>query len=148
MAWHGIDRGKQIGDIDLFVTTDIWFEMKLNQEWNSFIPREIAHRRFDPPYLYQLFPWDLEGKDVMAVNVFFDWRERDHANISMMELFETSHPIDYLRVCDMDWLLNWKREANRGKDGKDIVLIENFLEENPDLIHQSTHRQKIFFGEE
>lgn len=148
MAVHGLDRGKQIGDIDLFLTTDAWFDMLRNDEWNCFVPREIDHRRHDPPYLYQLFPWDLDGADVMAINVFFAWRERDHANISVIELFETAEQIEGLTVCNMDWLLGWKREANRGKDGADIKLLERFLEENPDAIDQDKFRRMVFFGEE
>lgn len=131
MVAYGIDRGKQIGDIDLFVTTAAWFMLRETGSFGTYITHtNDSRRRHDPPYLYKLVPWGLEGKDVIEINVFFEWRTRDHANISVKELFERANPVQNFGLCaDMRWLLEWKEAADREKDQDDMPLIKKLLGE-------------------
>lgn len=136
MVMHGIDRGKTIGDIDIFTTTEMWLRMHDSPQWLTYAPSTLDHeRRFDPAFLYQKVSFNLPrtenrgGVDTMDVNVFSDWRLRDWGNITLVDLFGESVEIDRVRCVGMEWLLAWKRSVERPKDMADIKLIEEWMEE-------------------
>lgn len=129
MVMHRLDRGKQIGDIDLFVTTETWFRMQQSGLWSSYITSDRDDkRRHDPPFLYRKFRWSIEGVDTMEVNVFFEWRTREWGNIDVKTLFEEAREIDKILCVSMPWLLEWKQGVQRPKDLPDIELIEELVD--------------------
>lgn len=128
MLLHGIDRHKQIGDIDLFARSEVWINLLQSGEWMVYSPSKMDEKRaHDPPYLYRKFQWGVGGIDTMEVNIFMQWRERGFGDINIRKLFKEAHEIDRMLCCSMAWLLDWKREVRRDKDLPDIDLIEEFI---------------------
>jgi hypothetical protein len=84
LVMHGIDRGRPMGDVDIFLATRPWFELLGSslfdynrQNWNVFTTNpEDPKRRVDPPYLYK----EMHG---IEVNIFFNWRHRSVGDIDV-----------------------------------------------------------------
>jgi hypothetical protein len=92
MVMHGItadDRGRPMGDLDVFVATRHWFEMLdagyHDQRWAVWTtdPSDPM-RRSDPPYLDGIM-YDL------PVNVFHGWRQRMVGNFNVA--FYLANPV-------------------------------------------------------
>lgn len=121
MVMHGMDR--ELGDVDLFVSTRDWFNMywDIDLYWKVFTtdPSD-PKRRHDPPYLY----CKMYG---IEVNVFFCWRIRDKGNLDLNKAWQESEIIDGVRCSSLKDLCDWKREVARDKDAEDIRMIEEYL---------------------
>jgi hypothetical protein len=153
MVLHGMDR--QLGDVDIFTTTERWFEfiqhhrfvtsvtddfsgMRPLGSWVRYWSYEIIlpdgddYHRFDPPILRYKFN-DL-GIDV---DLFYNWKVRNgQTDTDLIQIWENSRVVvDGLPCSTLTWLRDWKIKADRPKDREDVEAITRFLDETfPDLI--------------
>lgn len=128
MFLHGIPREKPLGDLDVFVSTRLWFKVLLNQprsdrnRWSIFTTDPTdPQRRLDPPYLYR----DMHG---VEVNLFFNWRTRGVGDIDCNLWVHNAEVVDGLRCVPLYMLFNWKVQVGRAKDTTDVRLIAEFFE--------------------
>lgn len=137
MIMHGIteiDRGKPMGDLDIFCATEVWFnfyhsglvgiiEEGSESPWQLFTPNaDDTTERCDPPYLYRT----MYG---LPVHVFFSWRHRARGNLDIAWHIYNSKLIAGIPVSDLQYVLDWKQETGRAKDLQDITAIRNYLGE-------------------
>lgn len=127
MLMHRIDRGRAMGDVDIFVATRQWMEMVHGSivgtglDWKVFTtdPSD-PRRRCDPPYLYR----HIDG---IEVNVFFEWRKRGIGDIDVNDMIRNAEMVDGVPCAPLDFLLRWKEEVGREKDTSDIMLLRSHL---------------------
>lgn len=124
-----IERGRPIGDLDIFCATRLWFDllmgyhqMQCEYGWTTFTPNpEDERRRCDPPYL-------IDSIDGIEVNIFFAWRWRMQGNFDVNGLIRNAVMVDDKYPCaGLGFILAWKREVRRPKDIQDIAVLENYL---------------------
>lgn len=142
LALHGIDRDRPMGDIDIFVTTALWFDMfddyaiKLTDqaisrrmpgtlaegEWALIVPsRTDSRRRIDPPILRA----NLFG---ITTDVFLNWRRRNGpGDFDPAFYLANTERIQGLPCAPLQFIMDWKLGQGRSKDLLDIVAIRNYL---------------------
>jgi hypothetical protein len=123
MVLNDIER--ELGDLDLFVTTDLWFKLSRQVHgyscpeptWELVIPEVGSHRQFDPPVLRRHY-LDLK------IDAFFNWRRRgDSTDILLHQIWEDrEYPHGY-PATTLDLLFFWKAATAREKDLRDLELI-------------------------
>lgn len=132
MAMHGIDRVP--GDVDVFLPTARWFSLAAGAPLAPKLDTPAADscwrlhttstrdtmRRCDPPFLRTF-------SNGFTVDVFYDWRRRSVGNINVANQLAASQSVNGVRCMRLEFLLDWKREVYRIKDGPDIKLIEDHL---------------------
>jgi len=119
MVLSGIQRAKEMGDLDIFVSTRLWFQIldEPGIDWQIFTTDpDDFHRRCDPPYLYATI-FGLE------VNIFSGWRTRGRGDIDVNLWVHNAKPIEGLMCVPLEFLLDWKRSVGRSKDIDDIKLL-------------------------
>lgn len=125
MVLHEVPRTRPIGDLDIFVSTALWFQLYENANgfiWGLFVPdsRDVK-RKADPPYLFANFLG-------IEVNVFFDWRKRETGNFNVAEALERRiFTKDHWPTLDLPTVLRLKQESHRDKDLDDIAVLEEVL---------------------
>jgi hypothetical protein len=127
MVLYGIDRGRPMGDLDIFVSTKTWFELAASQdrpsEWSIFTPDpDDPFRRCDPPYLFMT----LYG---LPINIFFSWRKRTMGNIDVTHWIHNSVQAGGLPCVSLRFLFDWKREVGREKDLSDLAILSRIIGE-------------------
>jgi hypothetical protein len=128
MVLNDIDR--KLGDLDIFCTTALWFDLYEYRGLLLHIPPSDTYKRFDPPYLYQT----LNG---IEVNIFSAWRLRsdevakghvvDLEKIWASREFRHGYP-----TATLEFLRGWKSFVGREKDREDIRLIDTHLHPQDD----------------
>ena len=137
MVMHGIERGRPMGDVDIFVATRVWFELyhrdffngtmqgvrledgrKRWQIWTTH--SEDVAARCDPPYLVK----EMHG---IEVNIFHSWRQRDVGNIDVAFWMLNADVVDGIPCVPMQFLLDWKEQFGRAKDRDDIATLSAWL---------------------
>lgn len=137
MPLHGIELGRTPGDIDVFVSTADWFELRSLQVlektgWESafdiFIPDPNDPRRAnDPPFLID--PWH----DI-PVHIFFAWRYRPENNWDIAKMMREATIVEgNVLVAPLDVVYQQKMQARRPKDLRDMALILEHNEECCDV---------------
>lgn len=138
MIMHGItaeERGKPMGDLDLFVATRVWFDILKNGYINTRVIPRYRHRdwkvwttdptdprrRSDPPYLDGM----MYG---LPVNIFHEWRRREVGNFDVAFYIYNATVIDGVRCAPLQFILDWKTEVGRAKDVDDIRVLQRVLE--------------------
>jgi hypothetical protein len=142
LALHGIDRGRPMGDMDVFCTTEAWFRMLRREElliddapggqlgryvsWNVFTTDGRDPRRMcDPPYLYA----EMYG---LEVNIFFSWRERPHergaGDMYIPDYIAAAEIVDGIPCAPLGFLISWKLTTGRTKDLTDVIAIREHLQ--------------------
>ncbi len=66
-----------------------------------------------------------EGVDILSE---YSWYDKYYADTEA--LIRDAEIIDGISFVQLDELVKWKKAANRDKDKKDVVLIEDFLRSN------------------
>lgn len=134
MVLHGIERSKEMGDVDIFCDTRLWFDiMSGSRSWHdqhgSVIDWRVFttdpdddKRRCDPPYLFANF-YGLE------VNIFYHWRRRLIGDIDVATWILNSEKVGEGRwpCVPLQMLLDWKEQIGRDKDQMDIEAIKRHL---------------------
>jgi hypothetical protein len=132
LCLHGIDRGRPMGDVDIFCATRLWYDLYVKglvglardgeQPWRVFTTDpDDPKRRVDPPYLYK----EMHG---IEVNVFCGWRKRATGNIDVGNWIHNAELVEGWPCVPLQFLLDWKEEEGRAKDVTDIAQIKKFLE--------------------
>jgi hypothetical protein len=140
LALHGIERERPMGDIDIFVTTALWFDLlerfgytktarvsagTVAQEegaWWLIVPkRDDPKRRTDPPI--------LRGRLCgITVDIFFTWRKRnDHSDLDCAFYMANVEFIGGYPCAQLQFIMDWKLGAGRNKDLMDVIAIRNHL---------------------
>jgi hypothetical protein len=135
MIMHGItaeERGKPMGDLDIFVATHRWFQLYSETSQRQLVdgswsrePRWDLHttdpkdrlRRCDPPFLRR----NLAGLDV---DVFQSWRVRQVGDFDVAFYMANSVVIDDVPCVPLQFILDWKSEVGRAKDQVDIEVLK------------------------
>jgi hypothetical protein len=137
MCLHGIERDRPMGDIDIFCSTRLWFDLYHSglvgiihehgeSPWRIFTTDPTDPKRcVDPPYLYKKI-YDIE------VNIFFSWRKRSVGDIDVGFWIANAQEVDGIPCIPIQFLLDWKEEVGRAKDATDIVAIRHYLEAKRD----------------
>jgi hypothetical protein len=140
LALHGINRDRPMGDIDIFVTTALWFDLleksgytrttrlspsTLAQEegrwWVIQPDRKDFKRRIDPPILRTY----LFG---ITVDIFLNWRKRGGPGDFDPALYLlNTERINGLPCAPLQLIMDWKLGAGRSKDLLDVVAIREYL---------------------
>jgi hypothetical protein len=130
MVLHGItseQRGKAMGDLDIFCATRLWFELYetslfRNGPWRCFTPNPDDRReRADPPWLSRV----MHG---LRVDVQFGWRIRHIGDFDINFWLHNQVMIDDRWPClPLEFILDWKREVGRAKDTIDVRILEGVL---------------------
>lgn len=128
MFLHGIEREKPLGDLDIFVSTRLWFELYEarrpdgGRRWDLWLPESTDPTcRCDPAYLVR----DMHG---VEVNVFSSWRQRGPGDIDLNLWVHNAREVDGWPCVPISLLMDWKATMGRAKDLSDIRQIAAFLE--------------------
>jgi hypothetical protein len=142
LALHGIERGRPMGDLDVFTTTEDWFYLlrgdsrvtyiddfsrnRHTVRWGVFTTKGADQRRMcDPPYLYA----DMFG---LPVNIFYDWRQRPDeqhmGEIHVPSYIKAAQVVDGIPCTPLGFLISWKLSTGRDKDLTDVLAIRNHLQ--------------------
>jgi hypothetical protein len=126
MILRGIPRHKEMSDLDLFVSTALWFQLyeSTSMIWGLYVPDSAdAKRRCDPPYLYVKI-LDLE------INVFFNWRRRNNASdIDVALYLNNPENVEGWPCIPLQFLIDWKTAVGRSKDVLDVGSINHWLDQ-------------------
>lgn len=125
------ERGRPVGDLDIFCATRLWFDLwsyrhnnrtSESLRWQLITPNpEDPRTRCDPPIL-RTFIYGLE------VDVFHNWRFRSQGNFDVNGIIANSILVDGRWPCArLEFILAWKREYVRPKDIDDIKVLERRL---------------------
>lgn len=119
------ERGRPVGDLDIFCATRLWFDLWNCPgpfQWQLVTPNPDDPRtRCDPPIL-RLFMYELE------IDVFHSWRFRRQGNFDVNGIIANSILVDGCWSCaTLEFILAWKREYTRPKDITDIKVLERKL---------------------
>ena len=130
----GIQRGKPMGDLDVFLATRPWVAMLLSaaktaawrggldgaswEVWTTDPTDPMT--RCDPPYLHRI----VCG---LEVNIFSSWRVRGIADINAAEMIEEAETVDGLPCIPLELIYGWKLELGRSKDIDDLALLRDHL---------------------
>jgi hypothetical protein len=131
MIMHGItaeERGKPMGDLDVFVATRRWFEllwqehprlpgMRIKAWALHTTDPEDGLRRQDPPFLRRRLR-DLD------VDVFQSWRVRHVGDFDVAFYMANSVVIEGVPCVPLQFILDWKSEVGRAKDQIDIEVLK------------------------
>lgn len=128
MVMQGVERDRPMGDLDVFVSTRLWFKMYEARRlrvphWSLFTTDpEDPKKRSDPPYLHAT----IHG---FPVHIFFQWRHRSMGNIDLGFWFLNAVMVDDIPCADLRFIFDWKREVGREKDQADVALLARHLGE-------------------
>lgn len=139
MIMHGItaeERGKEMGDLDIFCATRVWFELLAKAR--PMIPRRISwslfttdpsdvKRRVDPAYLYA----DVHG---LEVNIFSEWRRRPRGNFDVGFYIANAVKIDGIPCAPLQFIYDWKATTGRAKDQIDMEVLKTRPEVTPEVV--------------
>lgn len=123
------ERGRPVGDLDIFCATRLWFDLWSYRhngseliQWQLVTPNPDDPRtRCDPPIL-RAFMYELE------VDVFHSWRFRRQGNFDVNGIIANAILVDDHWSCaKLEFILAWKREYIRPKDIDDIKILEQRL---------------------
>lgn len=118
-----VDRGKPMGDLDVFVATRTWFKMLEDPRWCLFTTDpDDPKRRSDPPYLTR----KMHG---LRVDVFFGWRVRHVGDMDVAFWILNAVDVEGVPCARLQFVLDIKRELGRAKDVWDIRVLEERLGE-------------------
>lgn len=121
LVLHGIQRSKEMGDLDIFIPTRTWFQLYESGEWSLWTTDpEDPTRRHDPPYLIR----EVRG---LEVNVFSEWRKRGVGDIDVAFWTCNSELVKGWPCVRLEFVLNWKEAVGRDKDLDDIKLLRQYL---------------------
>lgn len=150
LALHGIDRGRPMGDMDVFCSTEAWFEtyhsmivgiaMSASRgsgtpsTWQIVLPDGDNHEeRCDPPFLRR----SMYG---LEVDLYFQWRRReagpdDYDPRRYIEAAEDIYPHGQdggelygpVPCVPLPFIIGWKMGMGRVKDLRDVALIKEYL---------------------
>lgn len=126
---HGIttaERGKPMGDLDVFVATGVWFEILWEQGalWDLNLPDwDDNEKRCDPPVLSRMM-YDLR------VDMYYDYRHRNIGNKNVPFFILNSRLIDGIPCVPLQFIYDWKCEVGRAKDQIDIEILKKRPEVN------------------
>jgi hypothetical protein len=121
MVLHGIERPKPMGDLDIFCTTRLWFDLLAEGSWKVWTTGpEDPRRCCDPPYLYR----DMYG---LEVNIFHGWRRREVGNFDPAFYIYNAEKVAGWPCAPLQFLLDWKQEVGRAKDVDDIRILTGHL---------------------
>lgn len=133
---HGItaeQRGKPMGDLDIFVSTMLWFKLYSREHevwakdgghprpifWDLFLTSgSDPKRRCDPPYLYETF-YGLE------VNIFSSWRVRGIGDIDVNNWIHNAQKVAGWPCVPLQYLYDWKDKVGRDKDAVDVEILRS-----------------------
>ncbi|HEY4493714.1 MAG TPA: hypothetical protein VJB98_03790 [Candidatus Paceibacterota bacterium] len=104
---------REVNDIDMYVTPDVWKRMKL-EGWKEL---------------------DKGGKDVPLVHDCFEMHTNwdfSSYNPTLAHLLETAIVVDGVAFAALEEVRKWKLAYNRSKDHTDIVLIDKYLQRSQD----------------
>jgi hypothetical protein len=128
MIMHGItseDRGKEMGDLDIFVPTATWFNYyhgRVRTVYNIHFCVEYTdpydpRRRCDPPLIRAV----MYG---LPVDMFFSWRRRGVGDIDINFMLNNVVEIDGVNCVPLQMVYDWKCQVGRAKDQRDIELLK------------------------
>lgn len=121
MELHGIDRERPMGDIDIFVSTALWFQLYESTAliWGLSIPDSAdTAERCDPPFLYV----ELLG---IEINVYYDWH---HEAVNVAFWIHNAEMVEGWPCIPLQFLVDWKKSLGRAKDVTDAAAIEAWME--------------------
>lgn len=117
---------RRVNDVDIFVTTDLWFRVYANQDgWKIYRtdPYDTV-RRCDPPFLYK----EVNG---VEVNLFFGWKTRGPmSQLDTASLMSRSEEVCGIPCVPLVELYQLKKAVGRTKDVKDLKLIDKWRAKN------------------
>jgi hypothetical protein len=137
---HRINNQRPMGDLDLFVTTALWFELsekftrtrtqrvseetlrETEGEWYLITPpRHDPKRRCDPAILRGY----IEG---LTVDVFCDWRRRGGSGDFDVNFYMMNAELVQGWPCaPLQLIMDWKLGQGRNKDLTDVIAIREHL---------------------
>lgn len=128
LVMHGIDRGRPMGDVDIFVATRTWFEiffrglLDIENPWKIFTTDpDDPKRRADPPYLYR----DMYG---IEINIFHSWRKRSIGDIDVAWWLVNAEKIEGIPCVTLQLIMDWKEQLGRSKDQQDIEVLKKYMQ--------------------
>lgn len=150
LALRGIDRGRPMGDMDVFCSTEAWFDVYHSMivgiamsaargsgtlgNWELILPDGDNHvERCDPPFLRR----SMYG---LEVDLYFQWRRREagpddydpRRYIESAEYIYPSGDIDgedfnSIPCVPLGFIIGWKMGMGRVKDLRDVAVIKEYL---------------------
>lgn len=126
---NGIDNGRPMGDLDVFMATADWFDHYRTggKLYTLMLPeRDSPEERADPPYLIR----EVLG---LPVHLFFDWRVRHVADIDVNWLIHNAEIVDGYACAPLQAIVDWKAQKLRAKDAQDLEAIRR---QRPDLFKE------------
>lgn len=138
LALNGVHRDRPMGDLDIFTTTDLWFQIfddwpiygvrnmpvsKLEKGRFTLVtpPPNDPKRRCDPPILRTVF----EG---LTVDVFLNWRKRGgHGDFDPALYLSNVEFKEGWPCAPLQFIMDWKLGQGRNKDLLDVVEIRRFM---------------------
>lgn len=119
------ERGRPVGDLDIFCATRLWMDLLFSQKWQLVTPNPTdAHHRCDPPILRAVM-YGLE------VDIFHSWRWRTYGNFDVNGIIANAVLVENRWPCaKLEFILAWKREVLRDKDITDVKVLERRLVSN------------------
>jgi hypothetical protein len=113
MWFLGLRTG--VGDIDVFVTREIWAELWKTGLWNLETPRAD-----DPSF--------LSMDTLPPIHVFYDWDKRSPW-MDVQACFDGAQEKDGWRYAPLAEVRKWKDASRRFKDLHDLTVIDRYLKE-------------------
>jgi hypothetical protein len=116
---NGIDTGRPMGDLDIFLATRPWFQLREKPDggFMTVTPEPDDYReRHDPPYLERI----VYG---LVVNIFFSWRTRHCADIDCNFLTLNAETVEGWPCAPLQMVADWKAQKLRAKDSIDLEAI-------------------------
>lgn len=143
LAMHGVPRERPMGDLDIFLTTDLWFSVYNRSQlaksfeqywspdiWTLIVPGEFPmgeDQPFDPPILRSRM-FDL------PVDLFLNWRRRnDHSDFDCSLYLKNAVNIEGVQCVPIEMIAEWKLAYGRDKDLLDVIEIRRFLRGDYDI---------------
>lgn len=137
LAMHGVERERPMGDLDIFLTTDLWFSVYNRSQiatgfeqywspgiWTLIVPGEFPQgdsQPFDPPILRSTM-FDL------PVDLFLNWRRRnDHSDFDCDTYLKNVTRISGVPCAPLQFIHDWKLGYGRDKDLLDVISIRKHL---------------------
>lgn len=128
LCLHGVPRTRPMGDLDVFCTTRLWFDLFERGQHTPALRWELRtpdphdeRRRCDPPNLTTT----LHG---LRVDVFHTWRRRatdEHIDPGLY--LKNAELVDGWPCAPLMFIHDWKLAQGRNKDLLDVIAIRQHL---------------------
>lgn len=122
MIMQGVERHRPMGDLDIFCSTRLWFELLTEfSGWKLDTPSpHDKTARCGPPILTK----DMFG---LRVDICFDSDRRSLGTFNPSLCMHNAEFVQGVPCVPLEFVLAWKNEVGRSKDLEDIETLKKVL---------------------